>query len=105
MRNIWKFVSLVVFCVAGFAVSSVAPLAAPANQQKDEQASELPPSPLEAFAARSTATVVWSKLIGRLEGPVSRHRHGADCRGRDGHAGGDAWAPNRSGAYWRTPEL
>jgi hypothetical protein len=72
MRNIWKFVSLVVFCVAGFAVSSVARAAAPANQQKDEQPSELPPSPFEAFAARATATVVWSKLIGRLKGPESR---------------------------------
>jgi hypothetical protein len=72
MRNIWKFVSLVVFCLAGFTVSRVAPVAAPANQQKDEQPSELPPSPLEAFAARPTTTVVWSKLIGRLEGPESR---------------------------------
>jgi hypothetical protein len=72
MRNIWKFVSLVVLCLAGFAVSTVAHAAAPANQQNDEQPSELPSSPLEAFAARPTTTVVWSKLIGRLEAPESR---------------------------------
>jgi hypothetical protein len=72
MRNIWKFVSLVIFCLAGFAVSSIAPVAAPVNQQRDEQPSELPPSPLEEFAARSTAAVVWSKTIGRLESQESR---------------------------------
>lgn len=32
---------------------------------------ELSSSPLEAFAARSTAKVVWSKTIGRLESPES----------------------------------
>ena len=33
---------------------------------------DLPPSPLEAFAARPTATVVWSKLIGHLESRETR---------------------------------
>ena len=32
----------------------------------------LPPTPLEAFAARPTARVVWSKEIGRLDSPESR---------------------------------
>jgi hypothetical protein len=32
-----------------------------------QQTKDLPPSPLEAFAARSTAKVVLSKTIGRLE--------------------------------------
>ena len=31
----------------------------------------LPPSPFETFAAQPTATVVWSKTIGRLESPES----------------------------------
>src|SRR5262245_43706886 len=72
MRNIRKFGRLVVFCLAGFSVSRLTPAAPPANKQKDEQPSELVPTPLEAFADRATATVVWSKLVGRLEGPESR---------------------------------
>ncbi len=45
----------------------IAPLVAQENQQMTAQPNELSPSPLEAFAARSTATVVWSKTIGRFE--------------------------------------
>jgi hypothetical protein len=61
MRKIWKLVFLAALCLAGFAVSGVAPVAAEGDQQQGEQPRELPPSPLEAFAARSTATVVWRR--------------------------------------------
>jgi hypothetical protein len=72
MRKISKLVCSVTICLAAWAVSGISPTAAPGDQQQEEQPKELAPSPLEAFVARSTATVVWSKLIGRLEGPESR---------------------------------
>ena len=46
--------------------------AASGNPQATEPPTDLPPSPLEAFAARPTAKVVWSKTIGRLESRESR---------------------------------
>jgi hypothetical protein len=72
MRKIWKLVFLVTLCLGAWAVGGVAPVAAEGEQPPNEQPNELLPSPLEAFAARSTATVFWSKMIGRLEGPESR---------------------------------
>ena len=72
MRKQLKWVSVVILCFVGFAVSGIAPVAAQGNEQRDEQPEELAPSPLEAFAARSTATVVWSKQIGVLESQESR---------------------------------
>jgi hypothetical protein len=72
MRKISKLACSITVCLAGWAVSGIAHTAAPGDQQQGEQPKELAPSPLEAFAARATATVVWSKLIGRLESPESR---------------------------------
>jgi len=66
-----KLVCSVAVCLAGCALSIVVPVAAQENRQQAE-AKDLPPSPLEAFAARSTAKVVWSKTIGHLE---SREAH------------------------------
>ncbi|HEV8715430.1 MAG TPA: hypothetical protein VGX03_21700 [Candidatus Binatia bacterium] len=72
MRKIWRLVSLVLVCLALFALSGVAPVASQGDQQQGVEPKELLPSPLEAFAARSTATVVWSKLIGRLDSQEAR---------------------------------
>ena len=47
-------------------------VAAQHNQPQAEQQPDLPPSPLEAFATRSTAKAVWSKTIGRLESQKAR---------------------------------
>jgi hypothetical protein len=67
MGKISKLVCLALVCLAG-----MAPVAAPGNPQATEPPTDLPPSPLEAFAARPTAKVVWSKTIGRLESRESR---------------------------------
>ncbi|HWB98577.1 MAG TPA: hypothetical protein VG672_17830 [Bryobacteraceae bacterium] len=53
MKNVRLF-SLSVFCGLWCAAAG-------------EQPKELAPSPLEAFAARPTAAVIWSRHIGRLE--------------------------------------
>jgi hypothetical protein len=62
-----KFAYSLAACLAGCAISGVAPVVAQEDRQQAATHKELPPSPLEAFASRSTATVVWSKTIGRLE--------------------------------------
>ena len=67
-----KCVSIVILGFVGFAVSGIAPVAAQGNEQRDEKPEELAPSPLEVFAARSTATVVWSKQIWVLKSQESR---------------------------------
>src|SRR5262245_51516542 len=74
MWNISKLVCTVTVCLSGWAVGGIAPNGAQAGQgqQQDVVSSELAPSPLEAFAARSTATLVWSKLVGHLESQESR---------------------------------
>jgi hypothetical protein len=54
-------------CLASCAISVLAPVVAQQNQPQAAVHKELEQSPLEAFASRSTATVVWSKAIGRLE--------------------------------------
>jgi hypothetical protein len=69
--KISKIACSVALCLAGCALNGVAPVAAQENRQQAEPKA-LPPSPLEAFAARSTAKVVWSKTIGHLE---SRDAH------------------------------
>jgi hypothetical protein len=56
----------------GAAVTDATPIAMPGNQQQGAPPEDLPPSPLEAFATRPTAKVVWSKLIGHLESLESR---------------------------------
>jgi hypothetical protein len=66
-----RLVCSVAVCLAGCALSIVVPVAAQENPQQ-AVAKDLPPSPLEAFAARATAKVVWSKTIGHLE---SREAH------------------------------
>jgi hypothetical protein len=45
-----------------------------ATQQQTVPMDNLPQSPLEAFAARSTTEVVWSKEIGQLESQKARTR-------------------------------
>ena len=72
MWNISKLACSVTLCLSGWAVGGIAPTAAQGGQQLDVASSELAPSPLEAFAARSTASIVWSKLIGHLESQESR---------------------------------
>lgn len=42
------------------------------DQSERPREPSLSPSPLEAFAARPAAKVVWSKMIGRLEGSEAR---------------------------------
>lgn len=62
-----KFACSLAACLAGCAISGVPPAVAQENQQQAAPYKWLTPSPLEAFASRSTATVVWSKTICRLE--------------------------------------
>lgn len=64
--KISKFVCSVAVGLAGWALSGVAPVTAQENRQQAEPKALLP-SPLEAFASRSTAKVVWSKTIGHLD--------------------------------------
>lgn len=72
MGKVSKVVCWIAVCFAGFAISGVAQVAAPGDLQTGAPPRELPPSPLEAFAARSAAKVVWSKVIGRLESREAR---------------------------------
>jgi hypothetical protein len=72
MRKISKLACSAALCLAWWSINGIAPNGAPEDQQQREQPKELSPSPLETFTARATATVVWSRLIGRLEGPESR---------------------------------
>src|SRR5262249_43108483 len=72
MREITGFLCALGICVIACAYSSALVVAVANSQQAAAQAEDLPPSPLEAFAARPTAKVVWSKTIGRLEGSEAR---------------------------------
>jgi hypothetical protein len=72
MRKIWIVASLVAALLACSAVAEVALAAPEVDKQRDALQRKLPPSPLEAFAARSTATVVWSRVIGHLESKEAR---------------------------------
>jgi hypothetical protein len=65
-----KVSSLGVFLIV-CAYCCIAVVAVARSQQRGES-EDLPPSPLEAFAGRSTAKVVWSKTIGSLEGSEAR---------------------------------
>jgi hypothetical protein len=64
MHKIPKLVCWMTLCLIVCTVSSGARLVA--------QPEDLPKSPLEAFATRSTAKVIWSKLIGHFESQESR---------------------------------
>src|SRR5439155_8074645 len=72
MRKISKLIGSVAVCLGARAVTGVAPVAAPGEQQQGAPPTDLSRSPLEAFAARSTAKTVWSKMIGRLESREAR---------------------------------
>src|SRR2546428_13704016 len=72
MRKISKLVFSLAVCLAGCVVSGAPLVAAPGKQQQGAPPSELPPSPLEAFASRPTARVIWSKKIGSLESSEAR---------------------------------
>ena len=67
-----KISTLVCSIAVAACALSAAPFAAPGNQQPSAKPKDLPPSPLEAFAARSTAKVVWSKTVGQLESQEAR---------------------------------
>jgi|SRR5215471_163807 len=64
MHKSSKLVCEIALCLIVCAVSGGARLAAPPR--------DLPKSPLEAFATRSTAKVTWSKMIGQFESQESR---------------------------------
>ena len=72
MRKISKLVFSLAVCLAGCVVSGAPLVAAPGKQQQGTPPSEIPPSPLEAFASRPTARVIWSKKIGSLESSEAR---------------------------------
>src|SRR5213080_4984931 len=72
MRKISKLVFSLAVCLAGCVVNGAPFVAAPGKQQQGAPPSELPPSPLEAFASRPTARVIWSKKIGSLESSEAR---------------------------------
>jgi hypothetical protein len=64
MRKISKVIYGIALCLIVCAVSGGARFAA--------QPGDLPKSPLEAFATRSTAKVIWSKMIGQFESQEAR---------------------------------
>src|SRR5262245_12264909 len=64
MHKSSKLVCRIALCLILCAVSGGARLAA--------QPEDLPKSPLEAFATRSTAKVIWSKMIGQFESQEAR---------------------------------
>jgi len=69
MRNVSHVASAVVLLlVASLAIEVIARDATAANSQ----VGELVPTPLEAFVARPSAKVVWSRTIGHIEGPAAR---------------------------------
>jgi len=72
MRKLTWFICLigVSSIVLGFCGIGVLPVAR--SQQAGASPEDLPPSPLEEFAGRSTAREVWSKPIGTLEGSEAR---------------------------------
>jgi hypothetical protein len=72
MRKIARFGFWLGLCLITCSYCSVAFLSAAGTQQPGAPAEDLPPSPLEAFVGRSSAKVVWSKTIGRLEGSEAR---------------------------------
>jgi len=72
MRKISKFGLWVALCLIGWAISGAAPVGAPEGQQQGAPPRELRPSPLEAFVTRSSAKVVWSNTVGRLESQEAR---------------------------------
>jgi hypothetical protein len=72
MRKTIGLTCLLSICLIACAYQSFPLVAVAAGQVQATAAEDLPPSPLEAFAARPTAKVVWSKTIGRLEGTEAR---------------------------------
>jgi hypothetical protein len=72
MSKISKLVRWTGLCLMVAAVIGAASVAIPGDQQEGAPPGELPPSPLEAFATRPTAKIVWSKMIGQLESQESR---------------------------------
>ena len=72
MRKVSKPVCGVALCLIVCALNAVPQLAAPADQRGAGSPREFPQSPLEAFAARPTAKVVWSKMVGHLESQEAR---------------------------------
>src|SRR5215813_10389316 len=65
-----KASSLGVFLIACVCCSLA--LVASAGSQQRGESEDLPLSPLEAFAGKSTAKVMWSKKIGSLDGSDAR---------------------------------
>jgi len=63
MRIVWTLVSVIGLCLSSVVIARGVEL---------QQAGELAPTPLEAFAARPGAMVVWSSTIGQIEGPEAR---------------------------------
>ena len=72
MRKTSRIACWAAISVLGSSLRLIGPVAAQENQPQTASRANLPPSPLEAFAARSTAKVVWSKSVGRLESKGAR---------------------------------
>ena len=63
MRTVWLHVSVIGLCLTSVVAARGVEL---------QQVDDLAPTPLEAFAARPGAKVVWSSTIGQLDGPQAR---------------------------------
>src|SRR5262245_24790500 len=71
MANFRKLAFLSCILLVGLVIGAGARGDTPGNQRQ-ASSNELAPSPLEAFAERSTAKLVWSKPVGVLESTESR---------------------------------
>ncbi len=65
MKTILMFACSLLACAFTFALAQD-------NQQGGTPSKDLPPSPLEAFAARQTTKVVWSTTVGHLDSSYSQ---------------------------------
>lgn len=68
IQNVCRLISFVVLMVTGALVMDIVANRSPVAAQTGE----LAPTPLEAFAAKPGATMVWSRTIGQLDSSASR---------------------------------
>jgi hypothetical protein len=72
MRKLTWFVFFLGLFLIAISYCGIGVLPVARSQQAGAPPEDLPPSPLEEFAGRSTAKEVWSKPIGSLEGSEAR---------------------------------